>query len=264
MLSIIIISCAVIGVFVGFLSGLLGIGGGLVIVPALIYLLPLLNIPMDVVMPLALGTSLCSIVVTSSSASFAHYRNSNIPWALTKKFIVAIALGSLSGALVADLLSVSVLKSIFAGAVSILAIYMLMSVRITSTRPLPNDVILFIIAYVCGVIASLMGISGAAILIPILMFFGVNVRHAIGLSTTCGALVAAFGTAGYVISGIGINSLPPWSFGYVYLPALISIVITSLIFAPLGVRYANKLPVKTLKRFFALFLLLVALKMIFT
>lgn len=95
MLSVILLSCAVIGVFVGFLSGLLGIGGGLVIVPALIYLFPLLGISIDVVMPLALGTSLCSIVVTSSSASLAHYRNSNIPWALTKKFIVAIALGSL-------------------------------------------------------------------------------------------------------------------------------------------------------------------------
>lgn len=264
MLSVILLSCAVIGVFVGFLSGLLGIGGGLVIVPALIYLFPLLGISIDVVMPLALGTSLCSIVVTSSSASLAHYRNSNIPWALTKKFIVAIALGSLSGALVADLLSVGVLKSIFSAAVSTLAIYMLMSVRVTKICPLPNDVIIFIIAYACGVVASLMGISGAAILIPILMIFGVPVRHAIGLSTICGAIVAAFGTAGYVISGIGISHLPQWSIGYVYLPALISIAITSLFFAPLGVRYANKLPVKTLKRFFALFLLLVALKMIFT
>lgn len=264
MLSVILLSCVVIGIFVGFLSGLLGIGGGLVIVPALIYLFPLLGIPMDIVMPLALGTSLCSIVVTSSSASLAHYRNSNIPWALTKKFIVAIALGSLSGALVADILSVDVLKNIFAAAVSTLAIYMLMAVRITKIWPLPNDVILFIIAYACGVVASLMGISGAAILIPILMIFGVPVRHAIGLSTICGAIVAAFGTAGYIISGIGISNLPQWSFGYVYLPALISIAITSLFFAPLGVRYANKLPVKTLKRSFALFLLLVALKMIFT
>lgn len=264
MLILVLLFCAVIGVFVGFLSGLLGIGGGLVVVPALIYLLPLLNIPIDVVMPLALGTSLCSIVVTSSSASLAHYRNSNIPWALTKKFIVAIALGSLSGALVADLLSVNLLKNIFAGAVSILAIYMFMSIRITKTYPLPNDIIIFIIAYACGVLASLMGISGAAILIPILTIFGVSVRHAIGLSTTCGLLVAAFGTAGYIISGIGVSHLPQWSVGYVYLPALIAITITSSFFAPLGVRYANKLPVKTLKRFFALFLFLVALKMIFT
>jgi uncharacterized membrane protein YfcA len=109
-----------------------------------------------------------------------------------------------------------------------------------------------------------MGISGAAILIPILTIFGVPVRHAIGLSTTCGLLVAAFGTAGYIISGIGVSMLPQWSLGYVYLPALFSIAITSTFFAPLGVRYANKLPVKTLKRLFAFFLLLVALKMIFS
>jgi len=263
MLSILLLSCVFIGIIVGFLSGLLGIGGGLIIVPALVYLLPKLAIPMDVAMPLALGTSLCSIVVTSSSSTLAHYKNSNIPWALTKKFIVAISLGSLSGALVADLLSVSLLKTIFAVAVSVLSVYMLLSIRVTKTRPLPNDVIIFIIAYACGILASLMGISGAVILIPILTIFGVSVRYAIGLSTTCGALVAAFGTAGYIISGIGTSNLPPWSIGYVYLPALIAITITSTFFAPLGVRYANKLPVKTLKRFFAFFLLLVALKMIF-
>jgi len=258
MLSVLLLSCSIIGIFVGFLSGLLGIGGGLIIVPALIYLLPLLNIPNDVVMPLALGTSLCSIVVTSLSSTLAHYKNSHIPWLLTKKFIIV------SGALVADLLSVNTLKNIFAGAVSLLAIYMMMSVRITATRPLPNDVILFIIAYTCGVIASLMGISGAVILIPILTLFGVSVRHAIGLATTCGCLVAAFGTAGYIISGIGVHNLPQWSVGYIYLPALVAIVTTSFIFAPLGVKYANKLPVKTLKRLFSFFLLVVALKMIFS
>lgn len=264
MLSIILLSCVLIGIVVGFLSGLLGIGGGLIIVPALIYLLPLLDLPMDVVLPLALGTSLCSIVVTSSAATLSHYKNSNIPWPLTKKFIVAISLGSLSGALVADLLSVIVLKTIFAVAVSTLALYMLLSVRVVKTWPLPNDAAIFIIAYACGVLASLMGISGAVILIPILTIFGVSVRHAIGLATMCGALVAAFGSAGYIISGIGVNELPPWSMGYVYLPALISIVITSTFFAPFGVRYANKLPVKTLKRLFSFFLLIVALKMIFS
>lgn len=264
MLTSILLACSLLGIVVGFLSGLLGIGGGLIIVPALAYLLPLLKIPPEIVMPLALGTSLCSIVITSSSATFAHHKNRNIPWALTKKFVVAIALGSLLGALIADLLSATVLKNIFAIAVSTLATYMLLSVRITHTRSLPSDIYIFIIAFGCGIIASLMGISGAAILIPILTFFGVTVRNAIGISTTCGSLVATFGTVGYIISGLDANNLPDWSLGYVYLPALLAIVVTSSIVAPLGVRYANKLPVNTLKRIFAFFLLLVAAKMIFT
>jgi len=264
MLTSILLACAIIGILVGFLSGLLGIGGGLIIVPALAYLLPLLNIPADIVMPLALGTSLCSIVITSSSATFAHHKNRNIPWALTKKFMVAISLGSLLGALIADLMSANVLKNIFAVAVSTLATYMLLSVRIKKVRELPKDISIFIIAFSCGIIASLMGISGAAILIPILTFFGVTVRNAIGVSTTCGSLVATFGTVGYIISGLDATNLPEWSLGYVYLPALLAIVVTSSIFAPLGVRYANKLPVNTLKRIFALFLILVAVKMIFT
>ena len=264
MLSIILLSCVLIGIVVGFLSGLLGIGGGLIIVPALVYLLPLLDLPMNVVLPLALGTSLCSIVVTSSAATLSHYKNGNIPWLLTKKFIVAISLGSLSGALVADLLSVIVLKLIFSAALIPLALNMLFFFFFVRARPLPNDAVIFIIAYACGVLASLMGISGAVILIPILTIFGVSVRHAIGLATMCGALVAAFGSAGYIISGIGVSELPPWSMGYVYLPALIAIVITSTLFAPFGVQYANKLPVKTLKRLFSFFLLIVALKMIFS
>jgi uncharacterized membrane protein YfcA len=264
MLSIIILSCVFIGILVGFLSGLLGIGGGLIIVPVLIYLLPSLNIPMDVVVPMALGTSLCSIVITSSTASLSHYKNSNIPIALTKKFVIPIALGALGGALIADLLSVSVLKNIFSVAVSFLALYMFFSVRITKTYPLPHDAFLFVIAYACGVIASLMGISGAVILIPILNFFGVSLRHSIGLATICGTLVAAFGTIGYIISGFNVIHLPEWSVGYVYLPALISIAITSIIFAPVGVRYASKLPVNTLRRIFAVFLFIVAIKIVFS
>lgn len=263
MLSIIIL-CVFTGIFVGFLSGLLGIGGGLIIVPVLIYLLPSLNIPMDIVVPMALGTSLCSIVITSSAASLSHYKNSNIPIALTKKFVIPIALGALGGALIADLLSVSLLKSIFSAAVSLLALYMFFSVRITKTYPLPNDVLLFVIAYACGVIASLMGISGAVILIPILSFFGVTLRHAIGLATVCGTLVAAFGTMGYIISGFNVTHLPKWSAGYIYLPALISIAVASIIFAPVGVRYASKLPVNTLRRIFAVFLFVAAIKVVFS
>jgi len=264
MLSLFIASCIFLGIFVGFLSGLLGIGGGLVIVPVLIYLLPSLNIPTELVIPLALGTSLCSIFITSFTSTISHYRNNNIPISLTKKFIVPIALGALSGSLIADSLSVEVLKNIFAVAVSILAVYMLFSVRITKTFSLPNHFILLFISYACGVIASLMGISGAVILIPILTIFGIPLRHAIGLSTSCGTVVAITGGFGYMISGIGLEGLPQWSVGYVYLPALISIAITSTIFAPVGVRYASKLPVKTLGYFFAFFLLIVSLKMSFT
>lgn len=263
MLSLFILLCVLLGITVGFVSGLLGMGGGLVIVPALMLLLPMLDVPADIIIPLALGTSLCSIVITSSVASFVHFRNGNIPVKLTKKFIIPIALGSLTGALVADLLSVHLLKSMFAFVVSALAFYMLVSIRLTKTLPLPNTKVLFILAYVCGVIASLMGISGAVILIPILLFFDVSLRHSIGLATTCGAIVAACGTTGYIISGLGASQLPEWSIGYIYLPALFSIAVTSTIFAPYGVKFASKLSVKTLNRCFALFLLAVALKMIF-
>lgn len=256
------ISCIFLGSVAGFLSGLLGIGGGLIIVPALVYLLPLLNISADLVMPIALATSLSSIVLTSSSAAYAHHRNSNIPWLLTRQLMLWVSVGAVLGAFVAGILSTKILTNVFSGAVLVLASYMLFSIRISKTRIMPTLPIMRVVGLLTGIISSLMGISGAAILIPAFNYFGINVRHAIGIATVCGSMVALFGSIGYIVAGLNKNDLPPWSLGYVYLPALLGIILTSTLLAPLGVKVAGKLPVSTLKKIFAAFLILVSIKML--
>jgi len=261
MILTVLISCIALGSLVGFLAGLLGIGGGLIIVPALVYLLPMVGISGDVVMPMALATSLGAIVITSASAALAHHSKNNIPWALAKPLMILVAIGALLGAFIADSLSSEALTGFFSIVVVLLAVYMLLSINASKQRSLPANYVLQSISFVTGIVASLMGIAGGAILVPMLSFFGVSVRHSIGIATACGVMVALFGSLGYIITGFNLVNLPDWSLGYIYLPALLGIVISSSIFAPIGVKYASKLPVKTLKKFFAVFLIFVAIKM---
>ena len=261
MILTVLISCIALGSIVGFLAGLLGIGGGLIIVPALVYLLPMVGVSSDVVMPMALGTSLAAIVITSTSAAYAHHRKKNIPWQLARQLMILVAVGALVGAFIADSLSSETLTSFFSFVVVLLAAYMLLSINASKERALPATYVLQSLSFITGVISSLMGIAGGAILVPSLSFFGVPVRHAIGIATACGVMVALFGSLGYIITGFNLPNLPDLSLGYLYLPALLGIVVSSSIFAPLGVKYASKLPVKTLKKFFAVFLIFVAIKM---
>lgn len=261
MMLTVLIFCILLGSVVGFLAGLLGIGGGLIIVPALVYILPMVGVSSDIVMSVALGTSLGAIVITSASAALAHHSKKNIPWTLAKPLMFLVAIGALSGAFIADSLSSEVLTGFFSIVVVLLAIYMLLSINASKERALPATYVLQSISFITGIIASLMGIAGGAILVPMLSFFGVSVRHSIGLATACGVMVALFGSLGYIMTGFNLPNLPEWSLGYIYLPALLGIVMSSAIFAPLGVKYASKLPVKTLKKMFAVFLIFVAIKM---
>jgi uncharacterized membrane protein YfcA len=250
-----------LGSVVGFLAGLLGIGGGLVIVPALVYLLPLVGVSTDIVMPMALGTSLGAIVITSSSAALAHHGKQNIPWFIAKPLMLLVGFGALLGAFIADYLSTEALTSIFSFVVILLAVYMLLSISLAKEREMPSTPILQFISWITGIISSLMGIAGGAILVPALSYFGLPLRHSIGIATACGVMVALFGSVGYIITGLRQEELPLLSLGYIYLPALLGIVVSSSVFAPIGVKYSGKLPVKTLKKYFAIFLIIVAIKM---
>jgi len=255
------LTCLGLGAIVGFLAGLLGIGGGLIMVPALVYILPFFDITHGAIMPIALATSLATIVITAASASLAHKKNNNIPSQLAKILSVFVASGALLGAFIADSLSAKTLTYIFSVAVILLAVYMLRSMHKSTLHDLPSNNVLRMIGLFTGILASLMGISGGAILIPTLTYFGVKMRQAIGVATLCGMTIALFGSIGYIITGLQQDHLPSWSLGYIYLPALLGLVMSSSFFARYGVKFAAQLPVQTLKKFFAIFLIIVALKM---
>ncbi|GAB3525659.1 sulfite exporter TauE/SafE family protein [Photobacterium alginatilyticum] len=253
--------CLVLGSGVGLLAGLLGIGGGLVVVPALVWLLPRAGVGSELVMHIALATSLASIVLTSGSSARNHIRLGNVDFSIVKTLAPGVIIGGLGGSVIAELVPTALLPKIFAVIVLLLALQMLASMRFTSMRPLPGPMATVCSGGVIGVVSSLAGIGGGSLTVPYLSLHGVEMRRAIGSASLSGALIAVAGMAGFITAGIGDETLPPMSIGYVYLPALLGIVMTSMLTTRYGAALVSRLPTMTLKKIFAVFLLFISLEM---
>ncbi|WP_281545655.1 sulfite exporter TauE/SafE family protein [Grimontia sp. SpTr1] len=257
--------CLAVGGVVGLLAGLLGIGGGLIVVPALSVLLPWAGISSNLVMPMALATSLASIVITSSSSAYTHYRLGNVQPSIIKTLLPGILLGGLLGSAIADRMPTEYLPKVFGIIVLLLALQMALSLRIKSARPLPSPLGSMTSGTAIGMIASLAGIGGGSLTVPYLNYHGVEMRKAIGSASLCGVFLALSGVIGFIFFGLTQpETLPPYSVGYVYLPALIGIVVTSVMTTRYGARLATRLPTPIIKRVFAVFLLLVGASMFFS
>ncbi|MFS6937636.1 sulfite exporter TauE/SafE family protein [Neisseria animaloris] len=261
---VIVLSCMLLGAVAGFLAGLFGIGGGLVIVPVLFYLLPQAGVADNLALPIALGTSFSTIVITAFSASHRHYRFGNINWHAAKYLAPALIVAVFVSGLLAGSLPKAVVSKIFACLVIYLALKMLLSLKPspkTDGKPLSSR-ILVVGGFVIGALSGMGGISGGAFVVPFLNGRGMEIKKAIGTASLCGGLLAVSATLSFVIGGWHVPNLPAYSFGYVYLPALAGIVSTSFFTSKLGANAANLLPVMALKRAFAVFLLLIALNML--
>ncbi len=264
MLTVILIS-ALIGCLAGFLAGLLGIGGGLVIVPVLVVLLPALGVvSSEEIMVVAIATSLASIIITSGSSIRAHHKRNNVSWSLAATVMFGAGMGAGIVGLVAHHINGATLKVFFGVAVFLLALRMLGSRAVLGRALLPAKPLLAAISAVLGAIAALMGIGGGALVVPVLNYFSVDMRRAIGCAAASGIAIAVFGTLGYVIAGWQHYLLSDGFLGYIYLPALMGIVSTSVFTATLGAAMTQRLPVLTIKRVFGVFLMLVAARMVFS
>ncbi len=260
--TLIFVSCLGLGIVVGLLAGLLGIGGGLIIVPALSYLLVHgLHLDTELVMPMAVATSLSTIIFTGSSSALAHYRLGNINRYLVLWCGVGIAVGAVVGAQVASGISGHTLKNVFAVLVMLIALQMVFGRSGTSSRPASKPILLGI-GTGTGVVSALMGIGGGALLVPALVWFQVNIRQAIGCAAVSGLVIALFGTASFVLAGLQETSLPSAAIGYVYLPATLGIVTTSVFTAGFGARLGQKIDTGILKKLLAVLLVLVSIRMI--
>ncbi|WP_283131366.1 sulfite exporter TauE/SafE family protein [Enterovibrio norvegicus] len=254
--------CLMLGCCVGLLAGLLGIGGGLLIVPALSVLLPWADISPSLIMPMALATSLASIVVTSSSSAFSHYRLGNVQPSVIKTLLPGILVGGLIGSGIADKMPTEYLPRIFGVIVLLLALQMVFSLRVRAEKPLPSVGKNVLSGGLIGVTSSLAGIGGGSLTVPYLNYHGVEMRKAIGTASLCGVFLALSGMTGFIFFGLSQpESLPEYSVGYVYLPALIGIVSTSVFTTRYGAKLASRLPTPIIKRVFAVFLLLVGASM---
>ncbi|WP_340678408.1 sulfite exporter TauE/SafE family protein [Paraglaciecola sp.] len=254
--------CLVMGAVVGLLAGLLGIGGGLIMVPALVYLFTHeLGLSLDFAMPMAIATSLSTIIFTGFSASLTHSKLGNLNRFVLFYSGLGIAIGAIIGAQLASVIPGEWLKKLFAVLVLLIVVYMLFGKRVESKNQV-NKINLSAVGAGTGVLSALMGIGGGAILVPALVWYRVNIRQAIGCSSFCGLVIAFFGSLSFVQAGWGHNELPQWSFGYVYLPATAGIVTLSMLTATIGAKLGQKLDTHILKKIFAGFLILVSLRML--
>ncbi|GIU27908.1 UPF0721 transmembrane protein [Shewanella colwelliana] len=259
----ILLSCIALGAFIGFMAGLLGIGGGVIAVPVLLYLLPKAGVAPEYLTHVAIATSLAAIILTSLSSARAHHSRGNIPWPLLKIMLPAFVIGALGAGFIAEMFSASALKQTFAVFVILMAIQMMFPVSPKAAeRELPKAPYLFVAAMVIAVVAALMGIGGGILLIPFLCWCGTQMRQAIGFSSVTGLMIATFGSISYIIAGWGTTGLPDYMLGYIYLPALVGIVSTSMLMAPVGAKAASVWPIARLKRIFALMLILTGLKLV--
>lgn len=253
-----------LGVFAGLLGGMLGVGGGIVVVPALIWIFKQEGVQADVLTHLAIGTSLAAIIFTSLSAIRAQQKRGAIDWAVVRMLVPATLIGGLVSGYLAGFIPAATLKMIFSIFLLAVSLQLLAKWQPASHWTLPGPKALWGVGLGIGSLSAMMGIGGGTISVPFLHACNVDMKRAIAISTTLGFPIALFGAAGFVLSGWHHAGLPAWSFGYVDLPALLAVGATSMAVAPLGVRLAHHLPVARLKRAFGMLLLVVALQMLFS
>jgi uncharacterized membrane protein YfcA len=249
-----------IGAVVGFFAGLLGIGGGIIIVSSLALMFKAHGWAPDHVMHFAIGTSLAAIAAGAFSSFRAHHRHGAVDWAIVRQMTPGLLAGVFAGAIAARYATSAFLKYFFLGFTLFVTAQMVFNLRPKPSRGLPGSGALTLLALLIGVCSSLFGGGAAAIGVPFLTWCNVSAHRAIGTVAAMGFPVAIAGTLGYVAAGWGVRELPEWSLGFVYLPAFVCISITSVATAPLGAKLAHRLKGSTLRRIFALFLVLVGVK----
>ncbi|WMS42117.1 sulfite exporter TauE/SafE family protein [Acuticoccus sp. MNP-M23] len=254
---------AVAGALAGLIAGLLGVGGGIVIVPVLFYLLPAAGVPEDLCMHMAVATSLATIVTTSIISARSHYKRGGVDVALLKGLAPAIVLGAVIGVILGGKASGSTLTLIFAVIALIVSVHMaFFKGRQIGTGGVPGQPVRSLIGLIIGGISVVMGIGGGTLSVPIFSLSGMEMRRAVGTAAAIGLLIALPGTIGFAITGWGEPGLPQGSVGYVSLIGFALIAPLSMLFAPLGAKLAHTIPQVWLSRVFALFLVATSIKML--
>ena len=253
-----------LGAFVGFFSGLLGIGGGSVMVPVLTFIFAVKQLAPNQVVHIALGTAMATILFTSASSVLSHHRRGAVNWRVLQNMIPGVVVGTFCGALLAGHLDALVLAVLFAVVVCFSATQLLLDLQPKVGHSLPGTAGMWLAGGVIGALSSLAALAGASLTVPFLISRNVRVHEAIGTAAAVGWPLAFGGTAGYVASGIHVTGLLDYSVGFVYLPAVGWIAIASMIMAPLGARVAHRTPGKVLKRIFAILLYALATRMLWS
>ncbi len=248
-----------LGGFAGVLAGLFGVGGGMIIVPVLVLSFTAHGFSDQVLTHLAVGTSLASIVFTSINSILAHHRRGAVRWPIVLWMTVGILFGAALGSLTAAAIQGPLLQKIIGVFAILMAIQMLFDFKPRASRGVPGKPGLTVAGVVVGWASAIFGIGGGSLTVPFLSWRSVPMQQAVATSAACGLPIAISGALSFMLVGWNDPRLPEWSFGYVYLPALVGIAITSMFFARIGANLAHRLSAKVLKRLFALLLVSVGI-----
>jgi len=251
-----------VGAFSGVIAGMMGVGGGIVIVPALLFLFIWQGFPADLLMHMAVATSLMTIVFTALSSTWAHHRKGAVMWRLVWLLTPGILVGSVIGAVVADYLPGDRLRIGFGIFECLVALQILSGINPSPMRRLPQRSGLLLTGGGIGALSTILGIGGGTLTVPFLLWCNVNIRNAVASSSACGLPIALAGAVTMVVTGWDQEALPDGATGYIYWPAAVAIAVPSVLFAPLGARLAHRLPVATLRRIFALFLAIIGIRVL--
>jgi uncharacterized membrane protein YfcA len=251
------------GAIAGLMAGLLGIGGGLVIVPALAMSFASQGFAEATRMHFAIGTSLATIIVTSMSSLLAHHRRGGVDWLLMRRMAPGMLTGALGGAWLAGFVSSPGLSMFFGVFELLVALQLACAFRPAAHGQFPGRTGLGLAGTIIGAVSALLGIGGATLTVPFLLWNRVDIRTAVGTAAACGLPIALGGTAAFALGKIPAGSPQGFSTGFIYWPAVAGIGLTSILMAPVGAGLAHQLPLQTLQRVFALLVMVVGLKMVF-
>jgi uncharacterized protein len=260
---ILIIELLLLGACGGFLAGLLGIGGGMVLVPFMTFFLSQVGFPESLIIKTAIATSLSTICFTSLSSVRAHARRGMVRWDLVPAFVPGLIVGSLVGAHLVKMLSAVFLTLWFALFVGFSATQMVRDKKTKPTRHLPGPWGLGLIGIVIGLLSAVVGAGGGFISVPFMTWCNVPIHQAVGTSAALGFPLALAGTVGYIWSGWSLEGLPSGTLGFIFWPALFIIASASVCTAPIGAKTAHAMNVKQLKRSFGVVLYLLAAYMLY-
>jgi uncharacterized membrane protein YfcA len=255
-----VVSLLLIGAFSGFVAGLLGVGGGLIMVPALLYILAD-SIDNSVLMHTAIGTALAAIVFTSISSVWAHHKHKAILWNNFIKLTPTILLGAYSGAIIAKHLSFDFLRLFFAFFELSVAIIMWFGLSASGHVDKLVRWVWLVVGYIIGLVSAIVGIGGGTMTTPFLVYNNVEIKNAIATSAAVGMPIAIAGSVGFIVAGYGVEGAIG-GLGFIHLKALMSIVVASVLFAPLGAKVTHIVNSKKLKKVFSIFLGLLGLMVI--
>ena len=263
-MTILIITFLFTGLLSGFLAGLLGVGGGIIIVPVSYFVLLTLGYSIEVVMHVSVASSLAVIVFTSISSIRSHLKLDNIDKRVIKKWIIGIIIGSLLGSIMASEIKGEILVLIFISLAFLISINMFFQNNIKMIQnDIPHSFLLnFLISGSIGFLSSLIGIGGGSFSVPTLSIFSKKIHQAVGTSAVLGFFIAFPGTLSYILLGLNIENLPPFSLGYVNLLIVFLVTSTSIFTANIGAKISSKIDKDNLKKIFAIFLLFTCISLV--